>query len=108
MGNLLTITNILTIPASIIGIISYFVFPASFPLIVLVCACICILHSILNVLFGGQNNLATEIITILIGVAVAYFFHFNMRNSICVAICVAELLFSVIPFLFLFLSLGKK
>ena len=108
MRNLLTITNLLAIISSIIGVLSFFVFPAYFSVIVLVCACLCMLHSVLNVIFGDQNNLTTEITTIIIGVIISLIFHLNMRNTICVSICVAEILFTLFPFLLILFSLAPK
>ncbi len=82
---------------SIVGIVVYFLKkPTQYLDILYICAGIAIVHSILNVLFGEQNNLITEIITIVIAVGVAFFYNLDTKTMIALFICIGEIAFVIV------------
>lgn len=76
----------------IIGIVFYYL---GIPLAVYICAIILIINSILNCICGGQNSLATEIITFFAGGIIALIFKCNFFSCVAVAFCYAEVIFTI-------------
>lgn len=92
MYKLFSVLKKLTIPASISGIVCYYL---NYNVIVYVCAAMLLIHSYLNVKLGKQNNLATEVLTYFIGAAVAFIFKCDFIPCVAVAFCYAELLVTI-------------
>ena len=92
---------------SLIGVILYFV---GFKNLIFIFAGFSLIHSILNVAFGDQNNLATEIVAILIGVAVAYWRGLNPIMTAALALCICSVLMFLIgiPLLFAMMFRGGR
>lgn len=102
MKVIIPILNFLGLIASVFGVISKFILPASFPTIILISAIICVLEAIINYLFGELNGFQIDITAIVIGVIVALVFHFDLRNSICVAICIKHIVINILPWILIF------
>lgn len=78
--------------------------------VVYIMALLLVLHSILNVRYGGQNNLATELLTVAIGAAVAWIFRVRFLPCLAVSLCFGELFFTLtgaVPMLFFLFSRKK-
>ena len=82
----------ITLICAILGIIFTFINP----IVSIICASICIIHSICNVIFGDQNNLSSEIMTVIGAVIIALIFDFNILNTICFFICLAEFILRIV------------
>lgn len=99
-----SIFHVLSILAAIIGIIFFFINPA----ITIVCAIISVLNSIIQVVFGGQNNLNTEIATIIIAVIIALIIDTSIINIICFALCAADILMLISGWIFMLIMYKRK
>lgn len=75
------------------GTIFYF---CNLPLLAVLCGVITLAESITNVLRGTQNNLITEIATLIIGLILALIFRLHIPSTLAVALCISNLLFTVI------------
>lgn len=84
--------------ASIVGAIFFFINPT----VTIICAIISALNSILQVTFGDQNNITTEIAAIIIAVIVALIIQKPVFLIVCFAICLVEALMSVLGWIFMF------
>jgi hypothetical protein len=91
--------------AVVAGIICFF---TGHETITLFCAAFSLLHSFLNVVFGDQNGLGTEILTMLIGVIVAVVFKLDMLSVVAVAVCIGSVAFLLVPFLLVAIFGAKK
>ena len=83
---------LLTAPVSLAGIIFYYDYATDLSLVVYICAGVDIFYSILNCIYGGQNNMITELCTCFIGAVVALIFKIEFFPCIAVAICYSELI----------------
>lgn len=99
MNWLFKITEKVSVPFAILGIVVYFVSDYCIPLYF--CAGWLILHSILNCIYGGQNNLVTEIATYFVGAVIALIFKLDFWPCIAVSYCFAEILFAIPAFIWL-------
>lgn len=100
------VLSTLTIPISIAGIIFYYA--TDLMQVVYICAGLDILHSFLNCIYGGQNNLMTELYTFIIGAAVALIFKIDFLPCIAVAFCYAELFFIISSWIALLLLTHER
>lgn len=100
---LATIFGILSVVAAIVGVIFFFINPT----VTIVCAVISILNSIIQVVCGDQNNLTTEIATIVIAIIIALIADISIFNTICFALCIVEALMTVIGWIFMLVA-GRR
>ena len=91
--------------AVVAGIICYF---TGHETITYFCAAFSLLHSFLNVVFGDQNGLGTEILTALVGMVVAVMFKLDMLGVVAVALCIGSVAFLVVPYLLIAIFSAKK
>lgn len=91
---LFRITDKVCVPIAILGVIIYYA--TALEISLYICMAWLIVHSVLNCIYGGQNNLYTEIFTFGVGCAVALIFKLQFWPCIAVSYCIAELIF-VIP-----------
>jgi len=89
---------------SLAGVICFF---TGHQAITLFCAAFSLLHSFLNVVFGDQNNLGTEIFTVIVAMIVAVIFKLDMLGVVAVAICIGTYAILLLP-LVLFAIFGAK
>lgn len=102
------LTDKLSVLISIAGVALYYFGIYS---VLYFCAAFLIVHSILNCVYGGQNNLVTEVLTYLVGALISLIFKLNFWPCISVAFCFAEMLFSLPGIILLFsllFSSGKE
>lgn len=90
---LFRITEKLCVPTAVLGIIIYYA--TDFSAILYVCAGWLVLHSLLNCIYGGQNNLVTEVMTFFVGAIIVWIFKIDFWQCIAVAFCYAEILFTI-------------
>lgn len=90
---LFRIIDKLCVPIAVLGIIVYYA--TDFSLVLYVCTGWLVVHSLLNCIYGGQNNLATEIMTFFVGAIIVWIFKIDFWRCIAVAFCYAEILFSI-------------
>lgn len=106
---LYNILHYASVPVGIAGVVCYFLGADK---ILYICAALSLLHSVLNIRYGGQNNLATEVITVIVAALAALIFKLPYLRTICVFLCAAELFFlllAIVPTLaLLFRPRGKK
>lgn len=98
-----TIFGVLSTIAAIVGVVFFFINPT----VTIICAIISALNSLVQVIWGDQNNLNTEIATIVIGVIIALIADFSIFNTICFALCIVEALMTVIGWIFM-LAAGRR
>lgn len=91
------ISSIVSTLAAIVGIITYFINPT----ITIICGIISFINSLIQIFFGDQNNITTEIITIIIGLIAALIFDAPIFACICFALCIGEILLLLIGWLML-------
>lgn len=89
--------NIISTLAAIIGIITYFINPA----IAIVCGIISFLNSLVQIFLGDQNNLTTEIITIILAVIIALIIDVPIFTFICFALCAGEIILLLLGWILL-------
>lgn len=102
MKALIPILNFAGLIASVFGLISKLILPAAFPTIIFISAMICVLEVVMNYCFGELNGFQTDILAVVIGAIVALVFHFDMRNSICAAICIKHIAINILPWILIF------
>lgn len=90
---LFKITDKVCIPIAILGIVIYYTTDVS--LLLCICVIWLLAHSVLNCVYGGQNNLVTEVMTFFVGGIIAYIFKINFVRCVAVAFCYAEVLFAI-------------
>lgn len=88
-----SISGLIADIAGCTGIVMYFI---GMPIITVICASITIIDSIVQVVWGGQNNFITEVIAIIIGIIVGYVFNIHIVNSISLVLCIFCTVFLVI------------
>lgn len=81
---LVTIAPILAVICSVIGIITYY---TGFPVATYICAAITIADSLIQIIWGDQNNPVTEIVTAVIGLIIALIAQIPILPCIAVALC---------------------
>ena len=96
-------TSVLSILASIIGAIFFFVNPT----ITIVCAIICVFNSIVQVICRNQKNLITEILTVIIAIIIAAIADLLIFDTICFALCIVEALMNIFGWIFMFVAMKK-
>lgn len=97
--------NYLTLPVLIVSVGGIVCFYSGITSVVYICAAVSLLHSILNVLFGKQNNLVSETITLIIGAFISWIFKCNFLLCIAVALCYGEVIVTVVFPLFMYFKL---
>lgn len=104
MYQISNISGFISSLTSILGTIFYFFNPT----VTIVCAILSILNSLIQVVFGDQNNLNTEIATIIIAAIVALFIKTSIFNFTCFAICAVDSLILIIGWIFMIFTYKKK
>ena len=99
-----------TIFSHISGITSIIGFVCAFsnPGVTMVMAAISLFASVLNVWFGDQNNFVTEIIAIGIGLLVALLFEIEILLALSAAICLGDMIISILGWISLLFILSKR
>ena len=97
----LTAFSVIDTLSTIIGIIFYYI---GLPIVTIISACLSILDSILQVKYGDQNSLATEVITVIIGVIVALIAKISIIPCVAVTICFGSAILGVFSLFILFTS----
>lgn len=105
MNKALSVLNLLDIPASIAGVVCFFL---GFPSVTYICAVVTILNSFAQVLWGDQNNFRTELFTVFAGLVIAVLFHRPIALCVAFALCAGSLLFLLIGWLGVLFFLFKK
>lgn len=80
---------------SVVGIVFFFINP----IITILCGVLSLLSSIINVTYGDQNNLSTEISTIIIASVVALFTNLNWLEFSTFLLCTAEIIVLIVGWL---------
>ncbi len=75
---------------------------------VIACGCITLVNSLIQVLWGGQNNLNTEILTIIIGFIIASIFNLPVFPCVFLCLCVADVLLAVLGWLWALISYFRR
>lgn len=100
MVNLLGFLSTLT---SSVGIVFFFINPV----VTLFCAVFSLLNSWIQVVFAEQNNLNTEVFTVIIACLVALIFNLNYLNTIAFAICIGDAVLSIVGWIAMFFTYKK-
>ncbi len=90
---LFNITDKVCLPVAILGVAIYYA--TAFEISLYMCMWWLLLHSVLNCIYGGQNNLITEALTFVVGGAVALIFDLQFWPCVAVSYCIAELVFEI-------------
>lgn len=90
---LFKISDRVCLPIAVLGIVVYYA--TTLEISLYICAGWLVLHSILNCIYGGQNNLNTEIMTFVVGAVVVWIFKIDFWRCISVAFCYAEIVCSI-------------
>ena len=86
--------------SAIIGTVFWFINPT----ITIICAVISALNSIVQVCFGEQTNLVTEIATIIISAIIALIAKTPIFITICFGICITDAVMSILGWITMFVS----
>lgn len=82
-------TNVIT---SAVGI---FAFYAGLYWLLYVCAALSVIHSLLNMTYGGQNNLGSELLALVVGAVLALILHRPGVPYCAVALCYLDVLLMI-------------
>lgn len=93
------ISDKVCLPIAILGVVIYYA--TAFEISLYMCAAWLILHSVLNCIYGGQNNLYTELLTFGVSGAVALMFDLQFWPCVAVSYCIVELAFVIPAFIWL-------
>lgn len=77
------------------------------PPIILFCAAFSLLNSYVQVIFSKQNNFNTEILTIVVAVVISFFIKTSWFIAVAFALCAADVLFSVIDYVFMIFTIRR-
>lgn len=102
---LTTIFGFASTISSIVGVIAFFT--DSFPLL-LICAGISLINSLIQVIFGDQNNLSTEISTVIISLIISFFVKAQWYIVISLGLCVVESAVCVLGWVTMLIMTRKK
>lgn len=83
-------TNVIT---SIIGIVAFFL--GAYWLLY-ICAALSVLHSLLNLRYGEQKNLGSEIMALIIAAIVVLAAHLPGPPVMCVSLCMLDVLLGIV------------
>ena len=89
--------NFVSSIASMIGIVCFFINPT----ITIICGILSLVNSILQVAFSDQNNLSTEITTIIIAIILALIIKTPIIPLIALFLCGVEILMLIISWIFI-------
>ena len=98
------IVSVLSIVLCIVGIVFFFINP----IITVICGVFSALNSIIQILFGEQNGLTTEVITIAIAAVIAKITNSSTIIAICFGLCIIDLLFSIIGWSVMFFTFKRR
>ena len=93
MRKFLSFSGAFSTLASIAGIVFYFTGLQTYTIICAICT---LIDSFLQIKFGEQNNLTTEIISIIIGIIIALFAKVNIIGCASVSLCIVNALMSIL------------
>ena len=91
-------TNVIT---SIVGIVAFFL---GAYWLVYICAALSVIHSLLNIRYGGQNNLGSEITALIIAAIVVLVAHLPGPPVMCVSLCMLDVLLGIISHVMLVIA----
>ena len=98
------ISNVLSTISSIVGTIFFFINIK----VTIICAILAIIDSFIQVIFGDQNNLVTEILTVIVAVIVALIRDANIFHYAAFALCVVSAVFTVIGWIFMLFAYKSR
>ena len=96
-------TSVLSILASIIGVRFFFINPT----ITIICAVVTLFNSVVQTVCGDQNNLNTEIFTVVIAIIIALIAELSIFNIIGFALCIVETLMNIIGWIIMLVTTKK-
>lgn len=99
-----TIFGVLSTIVSILGIIFFFINPS----VTCYCALFSLLNSLIQITVGGQNNLNTEISTIIIALIIALIGRLNILRTISFAICLIDVLMYIFGLIYMWLNFKNR
>lgn len=94
---LLNLMSLISFVASAAGIIMFF----TKPVVTVFCGVFSIVESLLQVIFGEQNSIITEILTIVIAIVIAFIAKLSYMQTIGFALCVVNVLLYIIGLFFI-------
>ena len=95
MKTVANILGFLSFAASVVGIVLFFGKGAD---LIVWFALFSLLSSLVNVVWGDQNNLNTEILTIIIGAVISSFTALTLLSGISIALCVGDVVMQIIGY----------
>lgn len=99
----MSVISAVSIIASVVGIIFFLINPT----VTVVCGILTFLNSIIQVIWGDQNNLSTEFITIIISIIIALIAKLSTFHVVCFALCLVETLMTIIGWIVMFVNIKK-
>ena len=100
---LINIIGAISTLVSFVGVIGFFFNPT----ITVVCGIISAADSLLQFFFGQQNNLSTEIFTVIVSLIIALIFKLSILTTICFALCLVSAIFSILGWIQMFTLMRK-
>ena len=86
--------------SAIVGVVFWFINPT----VTIVCALITIIDSIIQVIFGDQNNLTSEIATVIISAIISLIAKTPTFETICFGLCLVAAVFAIIGWISMLIS----
>ena len=103
--------NTLSTISGTVGTISSFVGSIFFFIninVTIICALILIVDSFIQVIFGEQNNLTTEVLTVIVAIIVALIIDANILHTIVFAMCIVTAVFSILGWVLMLISYKRR
>lgn len=101
---LLNILSILSIPTSILGLVTF----SSNPSITIICALIALFDCLANVFCKSQDNVSKEVIAIIVGIIVAVINDFPWYLGAAAGLCLATAIMNTLGFIFILFTSRRK
>lgn len=99
-----TILGILSTITSVVGTIAFFNQATA---LLCICAVISIVNSLVQVIGGSQNNLNTEIATVVIFSIISFFTNNGWLNMVAFGLCVVEVAMTVLGWIMMLFMMRK-
>lgn len=90
--------RIMSAISSIVGVICYFINPV----ITIICGVVSLINSVVQITFGDQNNLSTEIFSVFIAVIISLIFDLPIFAFIGFILCVVEIIMAFLGWVMMY------
>ena len=90
--------GIMSAISSIVGVICYFINAG----ITIICGVVSLINSVVQITFGDQNNLGTEIFSVFVAVIISLIFNLPIFAFIGFILCVVEVIMAFLGWIMMY------